>query len=880
MLGATSITAILGGAPPADSDTARLKSFAKTAVDAGLALLLIAPGSKVPVDLRSAVQKRKDDEAAREAARAAGRKDWVRARSLAGSHLATTDPKLITRYIDAYRKTYGSDVAVNFAVELGASKLVVVDCDTADQVTAFLSDAGVPADTPLPPTVATPGATDADGKWVHSNGGHFYFTLDELEDPESLTAIGGGTFTAAGGYAVMWRNRYVLIPPSVRPEGTYTLAGREYGIPDWLVDAITTRAVTRRERDHSSESSGEMTEAVDAWSRSVTWADILAPLGWTLTARTDRCGCAVWTAPGDHGSPKSATTHDTSCELGRYTVGNAPMHIWTDNPGPGFEEWVARTGSKTLSKLQAVAVVNYKGDVGTACADLGVLPAKDSLALEVGVDPRNSDREEGVDKSAMDGDITLAQPEQPDESEQMIGEKSEPDPHQDCQLPEHGGCQHGDSDCPVSGPPQPYKCNSCGVKSKPGTDDTFWTDADGEWMHSAEDELHEVYPEPFPDAGNTDADPEETDNGVLNHESTEVPDIAPFNHWRDMAPPEYAIDGLIEHQALSCVIGPPGVGKSTFAIDLACHLVTGQRWQGRKVVRQRVLYLPGEGLSGAVQRIRAWEQAHDKNVGTDLLLGNAIIQLAASKEAWSVVAGYILEHRVGMIVFDTFARMSLGLEENSATDVGRAIKRFDQIRKLTGAGVMVIHHTGKVGHSGRGSNALNGALDSELLILDGTYDAGDATGERLELFTTKQKNAPRIKHPIQLMLSAYDDSVILTGPTGVVGDPLDTVVVAPLLVPEPMVETSIRLLEFAERFPTQGATRSEFTIGVKPDEYTAARKNADRRWKQHVAEAVDLGLRYELLLTLTGTATGSRYVPGTTTPEAARIRAAAEAMAD
>src|SRR5699024_790034 len=117
--------------------------------------------------------------------------------------------------------------------------------------------------------------------------------------------------------------------------------------------------------------------------------------------------------------------------------------------------------------------------------------------------------------------------------------------------------------------------------------------------------------------------------------------------------------------------------------DMACALVTGQRWQGRKTIRQRVLYLPGEGMSGAVQRILAWEQAHGQNVGRDLLLGDSIIQLGASREAWEELAAYIIRHRVGLIIFDTFARMSLDIEENSATDVGKAVTRFDRLRTWT-----------------------------------------------------------------------------------------------------------------------------------------------------------------------------------------------------
>src|SRR5690606_39154929 len=121
MLGSTPVTAVLGAAPPADAESARLKAYAKAATGIGLALLLIAPNSKLPVDMRSSPQRRKDDAAAQDAAKAAGRTDFLKARSLAGAHLATTNATLLGRYIDQYRKVYGDAAAVDIALRRGRS---------------------------------------------------------------------------------------------------------------------------------------------------------------------------------------------------------------------------------------------------------------------------------------------------------------------------------------------------------------------------------------------------------------------------------------------------------------------------------------------------------------------------------------------------------------------------------------------------------------------------------------------------------------------------------------------------------------------------------------------------------------------------------------
>jgi hypothetical protein len=787
-----------------------LKSFARACCQAGLHLLLIEPYGKRPVDVRSSVQRRNDDGAAQDAARAAGRPDWDKVKSKGGVYLATNDETLICRYIDRYRKLYESDYddtcPVNFGVAVGPSKLIVVDCDTREQLEAFLRDsaeaAGVEANLDIPPTVKSPGQQDETGHWAHSEGGHFYFTVEHPLPDFS------GSMTAPGGYAILWANRYVLIPPSVRQEGAYRLTGQDYPAPDWLRAKISDAVTAKVARSQDSESSAELTTVVDAWAKTVEWEDLLAPYGWVPTARPDNCGCDVWTAPGDHASPKSATAHDTGCSLGRYTCENAPLHIWTDNPGPELEAWIASHGTKTLSRLQVVAALEYGGNVGEAMRGLQVMP-DDSGVLGFGSDLA---RDLGISPANLDAPI------------------------------------------PIPASPEP----------------SLSGDAD-----------------PFAIAGSVAREIEEKgEEQALKDEEEDkplrgVPEIMPFSHWRDMPPPEFVIEGLLEHRGFTAMVGAPGVGKSGVVLDMAAAICTGRRWMGRKTMRQPVLYLPGEGLSGAVQRLRAWESAHDVDLGDDLFIGDSIIQVAASPEAWSAVIMRMLEFRIGMLIIDTFARASVGLEENSASDVGRAIAKFDQVRQATGAGLMVVHHSAKHGGS-RGSSALNGALDTELLIQEGSWwdrdTNGICPGRALDLWVTKQKNAAMPETALPMIALPFGESFVMTGPSGIVDDPLDVVSAPRAIIPETVVSIAIRLQELAERFTVQGLTRSDFAQGCPMDDSTAQRRDAKTAWKLRVGEAVDLGLRYGLLQTLTGTATGARYIPDACTPDQARQRWADENM--
>jgi len=89
----------------------------------------------------------------------------------------------------------------------------------------------------------------------------------------------------------------------------------------------------------------------------------------------------------------------------------------------------------------------------------------------------------------------------------------------------------------------------------------------------------------------------------------------------------------------------------------------------------------------------------------------------------------------------------------------------------------------------------------------------------------------------------------------------------------------VTLEELAARFRGQGITRGELAYGVPPDEHTARRRDAKTAWRLRVSEAVDLGMRYGLLETFTGQATGARYVDGSATAEYAREQWAKEALA-
>jgi hypothetical protein len=190
-------------------------------------------------------------------------------------------------------------------------------------------------------------------------------------------------------------------------------------LPPWLADRITAHGQARLERARVTQARTDThADPVARWGSAVSWAAILEPAGWSATGKADGCGCPTWTAPGDHGSPKSATAHEPGC--GQWvTAADPPLHVWTDNPGPPWTTYIANNGRATLSKLQAVALLHYDDNTGAAMDALGIeLTDSDALAVDL---PADFGR---ARVTAPDGTGTPVSAASEDETERKIRERA------------------------------------------------------------------------------------------------------------------------------------------------------------------------------------------------------------------------------------------------------------------------------------------------------------------------------------------------------------------------------------------------------------------------------------------------------------------------
>ncbi len=176
----------------------------------------------------------------------------------------------------------------------------------------------------------------------------------------------------------------------------------------------------------------------------------------------------------------------------------------------------------------------------------------------------------------------------------------------------------------------------------------------------------------------------------------------------------YLVKGWLAQGGASVAFGPSNVGKSFWALDLSLCIAAGRDWHGRRVSGGPVIFAVLEGGYGFIHRIEAIRRSDpDLVANAEFYLMTAPINLADPIDVNALIE-VLADLTPALIVIDTLARAMQG-DENSTQEMGGLIRGVDQIRRQTGAHVMLIHHTGKDTSKGaRGSSALRAAVDTEI----------------------------------------------------------------------------------------------------------------------------------------------------------------------
>lgn len=219
---------------------------------------------------------------------------------------------------------------------------------------------------------------------------------------------------------------------------------------------------------------------------------------------------------------------------------------------------------------------------------------------------------------------------------------------------------------------------------------------------------------------------------VSTHEPVKSPDIMDFYSADKLGfrpepgsifHAEYLIKGVLYRNTDAQLVGESGSFKSFVAIDLGLHVAEGRDWGGKRVKQANVVYVAAEGRTGVNQRLAAWSAEHGRDRAPNMKVYPQTV-LAADPEGWTAWVERIRAFKPGLVILDTQARIASGIDENSNTAMVRVLEAAEEIRNVTGACVLLVHHAVRsdprnpdAKPRSRGASVLDGAMDTRLIMV-------------------------------------------------------------------------------------------------------------------------------------------------------------------
>ena len=306
------------------------------------------------------------------------------------------------------------------------------------------------------------------------------------------------------------------------------------------------------------------------------------------------------------------------------------------------------------------------------------------------------------------------------------------------------------------------------------------------------------------------------------------------------------IHGLISKGQLAMIAGPSGSGKSVFQLHLGAALLNGHEVFGHAIPkRARMLYVNLEG--DLKPRLEAIEQHHP---GWSFPAPDAMFLTRPwrlnDRDSVEDLANHVNQAGgVDVIFIDTLNRATPGSDENLSTDMGMVIAHANLLINLTGAAVVLTHHTGKAKERGpRGHSSLYAALDTCLMV-----DETESGMRMVELVKTRQgPGGKKYYFTIENIALGEDDyGLPVVGPalTEVEGSPeVEKAATAPVLTPqqkEALVALSVHLQNGLNGEPLGKISRDEALEVIKAAFSAVSTKHRSTRAREAMDALIETG---------------------------------------
>lgn len=184
-------------------------------------------------------------------------------------------------------------------------------------------------------------------------------------------------------------------------------------------------------------------------------------------------------------------------------------------------------------------------------------------------------------------------------------------------------------------------------------------------------------------------------------------------------PINFILPGL-PYGVVGSVISPGGVGKSAFALSLACQIAGGPDLLGLQTVIGKVVYVAGEDPSNVIEhRLHAIGE-HCNGVERETIAENLTV-IPASGETLDILSNktqeYFLKLATGstLLVLDTL-RVIHSADENDSGAMSNVVGHLKRIANKTNCSIIFLHHTNKNSMNNGAGNEQQASRGSSVLV--------------------------------------------------------------------------------------------------------------------------------------------------------------------
>ena len=210
--------------------------------------------------------------------------------------------------------------------------------------------------------------------------------------------------------------------------------------------------------------------------------------------------------------------------------------------------------------------------------------------------------------------------------------------------------------------------------------------------------------------------------------------------------PTWIIPEILADQSTMLLYGPGDSFKTFLALDMALGIASGTETFGFVPKKKATVYIAGEGASNIGKKRRAaWRigRGIDEKIPF-YIIGTPPTAADPSQivEMISQIKKQLKGQECGLVVIDTLATFSVGLDENNQKDAGMIVAAANFIRQELNCSVILIHHSGKDEKRGaRGSSAIMYGVDAAAEAI-ATHDT-----MAVAIWVRRQKDGERRKKP-------------------------------------------------------------------------------------------------------------------------------------